>query len=134
MRRFVSWTAAVLLLLVFVAAAIAFGVHLIASTHGMTMTINGESVEGPVIAAAFGAAAALGAVLVCLFVIAIIASVAIVVPLVLALVAVAIVIALVVGLSPVLVPVLLLVGAYVLLSRRSRRRANGAFPSSTATS
>ncbi len=72
---------------------------------------------------------------VALTVVAVLASVAVVVPILLCLVAFGILLALVVGLSPLVIPVLLLVGAYVLLSRRSRRRAastGDSLPSTTS--
>ena len=136
MRRLLSFTAVAAIVLILIGAAVAFGVHLAAAGNGMTVTVNGETLEGPVVAALLGGTAASGVAVLVLLAVAVLASVAIIVPVVLLLVALGVLAALFVGLSPILVPVLLLVGAYVLLSRRRRRRAvvdAAAYPPPTAT-
>ena len=105
-----------------VVIAIAIGVHSAEAMDGARVTINGETFSGEVLAGTVGCAVALGIVFVGLFVIAVLASVAIVLPVVLMLTAAFVLFALVMGLAPILVPVLLLVGAYVLLSRWTKRR------------
>lgn len=123
MRRLLFLVALTAIVLVAIAGAVAFGVHAASAGNGMTVTINGETLDGPVVAMLVGGAAACGVAALALLIVAVLASVAIVVPAVLLLVALGVLGALFVGLSPILVPVLLVVGAYVLLSRRRKRRA-----------
>lgn len=127
-----AFTAFVLLL---IGTAIAIGVHSADAMDGATVTINGETFSGSMLAGTIGCGVAIGTVFVGLFVVGILASVAVVVPIVLALTAVVVLLVLVAGIAPILVPVLLVVGAYVLLSRLTRRRAAadaGRQPSPTA--
>ena len=122
MRRFLMWTFGVMLVLALVGVTVALAVHYAAPVNGMTITIDGEKLEGPAIAALFGGAAAVGVLVATALVVVVLASVAIVVPVVIVLVLAAVLGAVFVGLSPALVPVALVVGACVLLSRRNRRR------------
>jgi len=117
---------ALFLLLGIAVAAGAIG-HWAASLNDMRVTVDGETLDGPAIAAIVGVAAFFGIVVACLIAFAVVASVAIVIPLVLIAVAGALAVALFAGLLPLAIPVLLMVGAYVLLSRRSKRKA-GANP------
>lgn len=129
-----------LLLLVFIAVVFLCGIavvagfaaHSAASLNDMKVTIDGETLDGPTIAALVGGAAFFGVLIACLVAFAVVASVALVVPLVLIAVAGALFTALFVGLAPVAIPVLLVVGAYVLLSRRSQRTGRSLAPRSTA--
>ncbi len=134
MRRFLLVAAVAVTLLFAIGAAIALGIHSTGTMTGATVTINGETLEGPMIVILLGSAVAVGAFVFALIVIALLASVAIVVPVVLVFVAVSVLVALAVGLAPIIIPVLLLVGAYVLLSRRARRRAASSFPPSAKAS
>ena len=123
MRKLVLFFAVAALALLVVGIAIAIGVHSADAINGATVTIDGETFSGAILAGSVGCAVALGVALVGLFVVGVLASVAIFVPIVLVAVAVIVLFALVMGLAPILVPVLLLVGAYVLLSRWTRRRS-----------
>ena len=123
MRKVFNALFVLVLALLVVGLAVAIGVQLASPLHGMTMTIDGETIDGPVVAALFGGAAAFGTIVVGALVIVLLASIAIVVPALLLLVAFAVLSALAVGLAPIAIPVLLVVGAYVLLSRRAKRRS-----------
>ena len=126
MRRLLKWTFVMLVFLAIVGVTVALSVHYAAPVSGMTITIDGEKLAGPAVAALFGGAATLGVLAASLLVVVVLASIAIVVPVVLLFVLAAVVGAVFVGLSPILIPVLLLVGLAMLLSRRNRRRAGAA--------
>lgn len=133
MRRFFLVSAAVILVVVAIGVVAGVSVHWADLADGMTLSIDGETFEGPAVAAMLGGIVASGAAIACLTFVAVVASVAIVVPVVLLLLAVVALGAFVVGLSPILVPVLLVVGAYGLLSRaRGRARSLPASTGATA--
>jgi hypothetical protein len=115
--RKLLWVLLICFAILFAAGAgAALGVHLAGLPDGMRISVDGENFDGPLIAASAGALAAVIVGLVAVIVIGVLASVAVAVPVMIA-------VALIVGLSPIVVPVLLVVGACVLLSRRSQRRA-----------
>ena len=122
MRKVFNVLFVLVLALLVVGLAVAIGIQLASPLDGMTMTIDGETIDGPLLAALFGGAAAFGTIVVGVIVVVVLASVAIVVPALLLLVAFAVLSALAGGLAPIAIPVLLVVGAYVLLSRRAQRR------------
>ena len=122
MRGFILGAAVATLLLVIVGIAVALGFQWSGAFHGTTVTVDGETWQGPAIAALVGGSVTLGIVVACIVVVAVLASIAVLVPVLLALAALVVLGALCIGLAPIAVPVLLLVGAYVLLSRLTRRR------------
>jgi hypothetical protein len=103
-------------ILIAVGAGTALGIHWAGLANGMTVSVNGENLEGSMIAAAAGALAAVIVGLVLVILMGALISVAVAVPIV-------IIVALFLGLSPIVVPVLLVVGVCVLLSRRSKHQA-----------
>ena len=137
MRKILLLIVIVFALLLGVAVLVAFAGHWAASLNDMRVTVDGETLDGAAIAAIVGGAAFFGILIACLVGFAVVVSVAFVVPLVLIAVAGALVVAIVVGMAPIAIPVLLVVGAYVLLSRRSKRnggasRATPLTPSNAA--
>ena len=117
------------LLLLGIAVTVGLAAHWAGSLNDMRVTLDGETLEGPAIAALVGAVAFFGILVACVVGFAVVASVALVVPVVLIAVAGALLVALFVGMAPIAIPVLLVVGAYVLLSRRSKRNAGAVAPS-----
>ena len=122
MRKFLQWMVVCFALLMAVGVGAALGVQWSGVAHGMTVSIDGETIGQSAVAAGIGGAAALVAGIVCVLVLVALASAVIIVPIALVLALIVAVIAAIVGIAPLLVPVLLVVGAYVLLSRRARRR------------
>lgn len=120
MRRFFLWSAAGVVLLVALASLVLAAVHAAGLTDGLTLSVDGETFDGPVVAVMLGGFGVFTAVVVVVTTLATIASLAIVVPVLLALVGVFVMGLLIVGLSPLLVPVLLVGGACALLFRRPR--------------
>ena len=114
MRRFFAALLIGIIVLVAVGAGAALGIHWSGLANGATVSIDGQVIEGSLVAGAAGALAAVIVAFVCLLVVGVLATVAVVVPL-------AIVFAVLLGLAPIAVPVLLVVGVCVLLSRRSKR-------------
>ena len=115
--------AVMLMVTISIAVAIGIGIHSAGALNGATLTIDGETVDSAAIGALVGVAAAFGVAIACLVAIAVVASIAIVIPIVLVLIAGSVLLAIFVGIAPLAFPVLLVVGAYVLLSRRAKRRA-----------
>jgi hypothetical protein len=112
-------------ILIAVGAGTALGIHWAGLPNGMRISVDGENIEGSMVAAAAGALAAVIVGLVLVIVIGALISVAVAVPIV-------IIVALFLGLSPIVVPVLLVVGVCVLLSRRSKRQATIAAPNASS--
>jgi hypothetical protein len=137
MRKLLLLLSIILLMLVCFAVAVGFAIHWAGTLNGMTMSVDGETIEGPAIAALVIGAIVFGVAIACLVAFAVVASVAIVVPIVLIGGVIAMLVAIFVGLAPLTIPVLLGVGAYVLLSRRSKRKEvpqTSTLPSSTSPS
>ncbi len=126
MRSFFRITALCVFIVVLIGVVIALSIHSAGALDGAVVTIDDRRFEGPLIAVAAGAIAAVALLVAFIVVVSVLACVAIIVPLALALAGIAalfaIGFALVFGLAPLLVPVLLLVGACVLLARWIRRR------------
>lgn len=121
MRSFFKTMVLGVFFLLLLGAVIALSVHWAGAFDGAVLSIDDQRLEGPMIAIAIGAIAALALVVAFVVVVSVLACVAVIVPLALALAALAVLFALIFGLAPLLVPVLLLVGAYVLLARWIRR-------------
>jgi hypothetical protein len=120
-------------ILVSIAVAAGVAAHWVGSFDDMRVTIDGDTLEGPAVAALVGGVAFFGVLIACVVAFAVVASVAIVIPVVLIVVAGALMLAAVVGLAPIAIPVLLVVGAYALLSRRAKRNV-GAHVAPTSSS
>jgi hypothetical protein len=131
MRRLMLLVAALFAIAVAVGIGTALGVHWAGLAKGVSVSIDGDLIEGSGVAIVLGIVAAIAVSLACVVGFAVLASLAIVVPLAIVFVVGGVLLAVVVGLSPILVPVLLVVGACVLLSRRSRRRLPAATPDPT---
>ena len=123
MRKAILWSVVASFVWLLVVAAIAAGVQSADAIGGTTITIDGETFSGTALAGVVGYGVALGIVAAGLLVVAVLASVVVVVPLALVFAAVVTSLGLFVGLLPILGPLLLLGGAYVLLSRRTKRPA-----------
>ena len=122
MKKVLLFAVALLVLTITIGVALALGLRWSGALHGATVTVDGETLDGALLAALAGGAAALGVIAALFAVVAVLASVAIAIPIALLALAFAVLVALFVGLAPLSVPVLLVVGAYVLLSRRAKRR------------
>jgi hypothetical protein len=128
MRRFLSLLAIGLVVLIAVGAGVALGVHWAGVTNSMAVTIDGDPVQGSMVAAGIGAAVAVAAVVGCVIVVVALASVAVIVPIAIIGAICVAVLAAIVGLSPLLIPVALIVGVCMLISRRSSRRSMPSTP------
>ena len=135
MKNFLWIAVAMLVLSITIGVALALGLEWSGALHGATVTVDGETLDGALVAALAGGAAAVGVMAALFAVVAVLASVAIAIPIALLAVAFTVTVALFVGLAPLFIPVLLVVGAYVLLSRRAKRRATAepvaVFPNAT---
>ena len=128
MRRILLLVAVLFALAIAAGVGTALGVHWAGLAKGVTLSIDGDLVEGSGVAVVLGAVAGIAVTVACIVVVVLLASLAIVIPLAIVFALGVALFAVFVGLSPILVPVLLVVGACVLLSRRSRRRHEPAAP------
>jgi hypothetical protein len=123
MRKFFFGLLLVCALLAAVGIGAAMAVHWVGFAKDANVSIDGVTLDEAGVGAIVGLAAACIAIFGVLIALVVIASVAVVLPLALIIGVAALAFAMVIGLSPLLVPVLLIVGVVMLVSRRSKRRA-----------